>query len=591
MNFLHPITWTVLLPSVVAVPLLVSLALAADGGRRSAALAPWTPLPALFLALFGGAVPDVHLPYILMGTTLGLDAFSRVFLLFTALLWWMAGLHARGYIPVDRQREFFAFFLAAMAGNLGLLIARDIASFYTLYALMSFASYGLVVHLRSDSARDAGTVYLALVVLGELLLFPALVAGYAASGELLIADWAAALTEIPHGGSLAILLLLGFGIKAGALPLHVWLPLAHPAAPTPASAVLSGAMIKAGLFGMVVFLPLGVWRSVPIGVSVMILSLAAAVFGAAAAISQTHPKALLAYSSISKMGPMTFAVGAAIYEPALWPVAGTGILIFAMYHALTKGALFLSVGAAAAFPAPKPARDLLLLAGLLPLFVFAGFPATGGAIAKLPFNDLKKVLPAPWAAWLNGVLLLVAFATVLLLFRFEFLILRDARTAAPHPSWRIWVPWLGVVAMSATVHVAYFGLGWEGYVDAALSPGTWGAALPPLLAGAFVASAAWRWGRGRRFPMLPPGDLLYFYRILLRHAGRMVPRPLVWIVARPASSAQPLVLGTVRLLRKWLPVRPFLDGSGHIEKWLMDGPLTGTLLLFLLLAMVLALAL
>jgi formate hydrogenlyase subunit 3/multisubunit Na+/H+ antiporter MnhD subunit len=585
---LWPILLQALLPAVIAVPLIGALFMLAGGNRTALALAPWTPLPALILSIFGGvSVPDVELPFILMGTTLGMDGFSRVFLLFTALLWWTAGLHARGYIAPARQREFFGYFLAAMAGNLGLLIARDIVSFYTLYALMSFASYGLVIHTRSDLARYAGKVYLVLVVLGELLLFPAMVVGYAASGELLIADWAAALAGHPHAEVLAALLLLGFGIKAGALPLHVWLPLAHPAAPTPASAVLSGAMIKAGLFGICVFLPLGAWQSVPLGIAVMALSLAAAVLGAFWAIPQTHPKALLAYSSISKMGPMTFAAGAALYQPELWPLSATAILIFAAYHALTKGALFLSVGAAAAFPQER--RNLMDLAAFLPLFVFAGFPITAGAIAKLPFTALKKPLDPVWAGWLNAVLLVVAFATVILLYRFRLLLVRDAENTKPHPSRAIWIPWLLAVLMSALLPVAYFALGWGDFVAMALKPGKWFSALPPLLLGLFAALAAVRWG-GRPLPNWPAGDLLLLYRRIPGILARVMPSGLSRLITRPTSSAQPIVNGAVQRIQQWLPVQPFLKTSGRLEKWLMDGPLAGTLLLVLFLGMILALA-
>lgn len=580
--------WTLLLPAVVVVPLIGALAMLAGGNRSVLALAPWAPLPALILSIFGGAsIPDVKLPFVLMGATLGMDPFSRIFLLFTALLWWAAGLHARGYIAPARQREFFGYFLFAMAGNLGLLIARDLVSFYTLYALMSFASYGLVLHTRSDLARYAGKVYLALVVLGELLLFPALVVGYAASGELMIADWAAALAGHPQAEVLAALLLVGFGIKAGALPLHVWLPLAHPAAPTPASAVLSGAMIKAGLFGICVFLPLGAWQSIPLGIAVMALSLLAAVLAAFWAIPQTHPKALLAYSSISKMGPMTFAAGAALYQPDLWPLSATAILIFAAYHALTKGALFLSVGTAAAFP--KERRNLMDIAAFLPLFVFAGFPITAGAIAKLPFTALKKPLDPAWAGWLNAVLLVVAFATVILLYRFRLLLVHEAENARPHPTRAIWIPWLMAVLMSALLPVAYFLLGWGDYVTLALKPGKWLSALPPLLLGLFAALAAARWG-GRSLPTLPPGDLLLLYRRIPKLLAGLIPSGLSKLVTRPTSSAQPLVNGAVRKIQQWLPVQPFLEGSGRLEKWLMDGPLAGTLLLVLFLAMILALA-
>lgn len=580
--------WTILLPAVIAVPLLGAVAVGVRGNETALALAPWAPLPALILAIFGTAsVPDVELPFLLMGTTLGMDGFSRVFLLFTALLWWTAGLHARGYIGPTRQREFFGFFLLSMAGNLGLLVARDLVSFYTLYALMSFASYGLVIHTRSDLARYAGKVYIVLVVLGELLLFPALVVGYAASGELMIADWATALAQNPRAEILAALLLLGFGIKAGALPLHVWLPLAHPAAPTPASAVLSGAMIKAGLFGICAFLPLGAWQSIPLGIAVMTLSLMAAVLAALWAIPQTHPKALLAYSSISKMGPMTFAAGAALYQPNLWPLSATAILIFAAYHALTKGALFLSVGAAATFPRER--RGLLALAAFLPLFVFAGFPITAGAIAKLPFTALKKPMDPIWAGWLNAVLLGVAVATVILLYRFHRLLVQEAENSRPHPSRRIWLPWLMAVLMSALLPVGYFALGWGDYVLTALKPGKWLSALPPLLLGLFAALAAARWGR-RSLPTLPAGDLLLLYRRIPGLLGRLIPAALSQWVTRPTSSAQPFVNGAVRRIQQWLPVKPFLEGSGLLEKWLMDGPLAGTLLLALFLAMILALA-
>lgn len=592
MNGLPPLFWTALPVSVIAFPLLVMLALVLVGARGSrfiAPIAPWTPLPGLAYALFALGTPDVVSPYILLGATLGLTEFARIFLLFTSLLWWLAGLHAWGYIASERRREFFAFFLAAMAGNLGLLIARDIASFYTLYALMSFASYGLVIHTRSESARRAGDIYLILVVIGEILIFPALVMGYAASGQLLIADWAAALPLAPGNEGIAALLLLGFGIKAGMPPLHVWLPLAHPAAPTPASAVLSGAMIKAGLFGMVVFLPLGAWQSVNLGVAVMALSLIAALFAALIALGQEHPKALLAYSSISKMGPMTFALGATLYEPSLWPAAATCILIFATYHGLTKGALFLSVGTPSAFPSAKPARNALMLAGLLPLLVFAGFPVTAGAIAKYPFKTLKKGLAAPWDAWLDGTLLAVAVVTVLLLFRFGFLLLRDEKTATQKPSWRIWLPWLAIVAVATAAPVAYPGLGWEKYVNAVLSPKSWVAALPPLVLGsvlgAVVPLAASRRGRGR-IPTVPAGDILVLYQALLRLLGRLIPQSMARLVTRPTSSAQPLVSGAARLLRRWLPVRPFLDGSSKVEQWLLEGPLAGTLLFLLFLAMV-----
>src|SRR5690606_6679290 len=117
-------------------------------------------------------------------------------------------------------------------------------SFYVGFTLMSLSAYGLVVHLRGPAPRQAGRLYLQLAVLGEMLLYAGILLRiHEAGGALKLSDWHSA----PTSPLTATLLLVGFGIKAGFWPLHVWLPLAHPAAPAAASAVLSGAMLKAGI--------------------------------------------------------------------------------------------------------------------------------------------------------------------------------------------------------------------------------------------------------------------------------------------------------------------------------------------------------
>eukprot|EP01035_Chromulina_nebulosa_P057631 gene57631-78962_t len=150
-----------------------------------------------------------------------------------------------------------------MAGNLGLVLAQDAASFYVFFALMSFASYGLVVHSRTPEALHAGRVYLALVVLGELALFAAIALAWQAAGSLNFADIGPALAVSPWRDAVIGLTLVGFGIKVGALPLHVWLPLAHPVAPTPASAVL----VRAWRFADEIDAPVDPVGTVNIGVA------------------------------------------------------------------------------------------------------------------------------------------------------------------------------------------------------------------------------------------------------------------------------------------------------------------------------------
>jgi hypothetical protein len=124
-------------------------------------------MPALVLALTTTPGIVVDMPVVLNGVRLGLDVTGRGFLLFSALLWLIAGLYARVYVAGDgHERRFWIFFLITEAGNLGLVLALDITSFYLAFALMTFAAYGLVVHSGEEGALRAGRVYLVMAVLG-----------------------------------------------------------------------------------------------------------------------------------------------------------------------------------------------------------------------------------------------------------------------------------------------------------------------------------------------------------------------------------------------------------------------------------------
>lgn len=331
-------------PVSVLLPLLLAAAMAPKTSRSAAlALAPLAPLPALGLAVFDAA--GVDLPWLLLGTRFGLTDVTRVFLLFTALLWFIAGVYARSYTRHDESRHrFFAFFLVTMAGNLGLAMVRDLASFYLFFTLMSFIAYGMIIHDETARARKAASVYLILVVIGEAFLLPAVIlAAYVTTN---LDDLAPALASSPLRDAVVILALVGFGVKAGDLPVHLWLPLAHPAAPTPASAVLSGTMIKAGLLSWILFIPAGEAEMPVFGTTCLAAGLAAMFYGVFAGVSQEEPKSILAYSSISQMGFMTVALGAGMLAPAAWPAALLAILVYSTHHALAKGALFLGAGVA-----------------------------------------------------------------------------------------------------------------------------------------------------------------------------------------------------------------------------------------------------
>ena len=225
---------------------------------RLLAALPLAPLPGLLAALIAPAGLQVIAPGPLR-MVLALDTPGALLLGSAALLWSLAGLYAANYMRQDRRAPRFAvWWLLTMTGSLGLFIVADLASFYLVFALASLSAYGLVSHEATPRARRAAAVYMALAILGEafLLLGFVMLATDWAAGNPLIADAVARLPESPRAGVIVLLLILGFGLKMGLAPLHVWMPLAHPVAPMPASAALSGIIVKAGVVGLIRFLPL-----------------------------------------------------------------------------------------------------------------------------------------------------------------------------------------------------------------------------------------------------------------------------------------------------------------------------------------------
>lgn len=504
------LTW--LAPALVPLAAMLLLpALRRLNGLRL--LLPLAALPALGVALFA-APGAVDLPWLFLGARFGLDGTGRIFLLFTSALWLAGGVHALGYLHEDpRRNTFWLFWCAAMAGNLGLVLAQDAASFYVFFALMSFASYGLVVHSRTPEALHAGRVYLALVVLGELALFAAIALAWQAAGSLNFADIGPALAASPWRDAVIGLTLVGFGIKVGALPLHVWLPLAHPVAPTPASAVLSGAMIKAGLLGWLRLLPLGAAGAPAWGEALVVLGLAAAFAAALVGATQRQAKAALAYSSISQMGMVTVAVGVALAEPAAAPAAVAAATLYAFHHAFAKATLFLGVSLGGATSARS--RALWTLGLALPALALAGAPLTSGYAAKAA---LKAALP-DGSVWLGTALSLAAAGTTLVMLRTLWLLRRDAESHSAHPpNGLMWAGWTLLLAASAA--------GWFVIGDARemlpATAGDWAAASWPIMLGAILALLVWKWrrrNRGAHSLLVPPGDLLVPLLALARAAA------------------------------------------------------------------------
>jgi multicomponent Na+:H+ antiporter subunit D len=488
---------------------------------------------------------------------LAVDPTGRLFLLFTSLLWLLSGIYAQSYLASDPRRgRFFFFFLLSMAGNFGLIVSQDAVSFYVFFALMSFASYGLVVHNGDTDALQAGRIYLYLVVIGEILLISAFLLQAWTVDSLLLKDF----SNVRPKAITVALILIGFGIKAGALPVHVWLPLAHPAAPTPASAVLSGAMIKAGLLGWLRFLPIGLSAMTHWGTLCIIAGLLAAFYAVAVGVTQRNPKTILAYSSISQMGLMTVGVGLAIGWPQTVPVVLPAIGIYAVHHAFAKGALFLGVGVLPAKESNRRPHRLAVGGLVFASLALAGAPFTSGALSKialkLPLNDVQ----GSWAAGLNLLLPLAAIGTTLLMARFLFVITRHA-SVHDRPRFGMWLSWIFTILLAATV-VWVLPVAQKATSKTLQFTSLW-QALWPVAAGVLVSGTVWlRSVRKKRLPALsiPQGDLLYVFSYLYRlfldlssKRSRQIQRSM-YLALKKLQNNRP-ELQAIRKLPVWLENR------------------------------------
>ncbi len=542
-----------------SLPLVLAFMLAVPRLRRLITiLAPLTALLAVATALLIQPGLELEFDWFFMGGRMGLDHLGSRFLLLSALVWFAASLYTTRYLQGDERRHhFWFFFLLSMSFNFGLILAQDMLGFYLFFALMSFSAYGLIVHRRTKEARQAGIVYIILVMVGEVLLFTGmtLLANKMANIELTTV----AVTS-PTSLSLS-LILLSFAIKAGALPLHVWLPLAHPVAPVPASAVLSGVMIKAGLLGWLRFLPTGLDISMPDWAALfIIMGLLAAFYGVVIGLGQHDVKTVLAYSSISQMGLMTVMVGCGMMLPRLWPQVMAAISIYALHHGLAKGFLFLGVGIARQNMDSGIPRMMFWVGLVTACLALAGAPLTSGALAKHGIKSFTHELPGMWSTLLAFLLPCTAAATTLLLGHFLFLVhdLKKKQTVTPGPT--MFLAW-GLVLICLIV------LSWiwsrQQRIDTELHSviGIWQDAWPILVGGLLI------WGlkkRGREFFSVPAGDILWFISGNNKMAA-------LWKLVLFLRKGEPFL----ELRKLKLPLDELTSGSRQLEKILKRWAVVG----------------
>ena len=326
---------------------------------------------------------------------------ARAFSCLVAFVWPLVTLYAFEYLrrrpPVDR---FYAFFLSTFGILIGVACAGNLLTLYLFYELMTFMTLPLVMHSQQREAIRATVAYLlyslagAALALGGFFFFQV----YGVSMEFTpggVLDMARITSEDSEGMILTVtfLTLVGFGAKAGLFPLHAWLPTAHPVAPTPASAVLSGLITKAGVIAMfrVVYYVAGAdfLRGTWVQTAILSMALLTIFTGSMMAYTEKHLKKRIAWSSVSQVSYVVFAM-------MLLNADGiSGAVLQIAAHAMSKSCLFLSAGVVIYFTLEGAnyhyADQLRGVGKELPItmtcFALAsisliGLPVTGGFTAK-----------------------------------------------------------------------------------------------------------------------------------------------------------------------------------------------------------------
>ena len=564
--YLEPaaIAGTLLWTAPLAVPLLAALLAPLLSAPHRHPLAVAATLPALLFAVFPPAGPGPDLSWLLLDLELGIDPPRRLLLAAIALVWLAGSLAARELLT--SRIGTATVWLLALTGNLGVVLADDLITLYAAFAVMTFAAYPLVVHDRSTAARRAGRVYLVLSLFGEALLLSGLILAASRAGATSLSSLAeaVALGQIPT----AVLALMGtgFAVKVGVLPLHLWLPLAHPAAPVPASAVLSGAMLKAGVVGWLGVLALEAGPPAAIGRTLVVAGVISILLGALLGVAQDQVKVVLAYSSISQLGFITVIVGVGATDPTRAVAAATAVAAYVLHHGLAKAALFLSVGVRDLLP-----RRLVLGGSAFAGLALAGAPLTSGYLAKQAAKDTVALLPAPLDDQLTLALSVGAVGTTLLIAR--VLVLLDgsmgehAREETSTPRWSpTVVAWAGLLVGVAAATWVLPGLLTDTWPTPRLTTSAVIAAGWPVLVGIGLATAVGVAGP-RLAPLrrvrVPPGDVVVPLESLVGVLGGAVRRGL----DASARSGARLQASLRKARERYHPLDAFVRFEERATRW------------------------
>ena len=349
------------------------------------------------------------------------DTMGKLFAVVVNAVWVLAGVYAFEYMKHEQEEtRFFGFYLVVHGTLNGLAFAGGMVTYYLFYELMSLLSVPLILHNRSKEAIKGGLKYLFYSLFGAyLVLF----------GIFFLNRFADSLAFLP-GGTLdpaavagneklmlvvAFSMILGFSVKAGMFPLHAWLPTAHPVAPAPASAVMSGIIVKMGVLGMIrsVYYLVGAdfIRGTWVQTVWMSLALLTVFMGSMLAYREKVMKKRLAYSTVSQASYILFGLS------LLQPAAMTGALLHVVFHAVIKACLFLSAGTIIYKTHKTMVADLRGIGKEMPIaiwcYTFAsaaliGIPPASGFISKWYLATGALASGIEVFSWLGPVVLLTS---------------------------------------------------------------------------------------------------------------------------------------------------------------------------------------
>jgi multicomponent Na+:H+ antiporter subunit D len=341
------------------------------------------------------------------------DPLGVIVALAATFAWFLATVYSVAYMKKEHAKNRFYFFWLLTAGaTFGVFLTKNLFALFIHFEVLSLASWVLVIHEETKEAMDAGKKYLFMGIAGGLFLLFGIIMTFVETGNL-------ELTKVGMLGNRGFITqvifysyIIGFGVKAGMFPVHVWLPDAHPVAPSPASALLSGVMIKAGAYGIIrtiynVFGP-DLIRELGAHYVLSVLAVIGITLGSAVAIPQRNLKRMLAYSSVAMMGYII--LGATF----LTSTGLQGAILHLFGHIFMKDTLFLAAGALLFKLEKKEISDYVGIGRKMPITMLAFAIAALSMIGLPPFVGFISKWYLALGALEMGGLVFVIFVIVLL---------------------------------------------------------------------------------------------------------------------------------------------------------------------------------